>query len=95
MDTKHRLLKTHVISEGSLDASLAHPREVFRAAVAGGAAGVIVFHNHPSGDPSPSPDDHALTSRLAKAGVIIGIPVVDHVILADGLYWSFKENLMV
>ena len=95
VDTKHRLLRAHIISEGSLDASLAHPREVFRAAVAGGAAGVLVFHNHPSGDPTPSPDDHAVTQRLAKAGAIIGIPLVDHVVLADGGYWSFKEHGMI
>jgi DNA repair protein RadC len=95
VDTKHRLLRTYIISEGSLDASLAHPREVFRAAVAGGAAGVIVFHNHPSGDPTPSPEDHQLTHRLAKAGTIIGVLLVDHVVLADGVYWSFKEHGMI
>jgi len=95
LDTKHRLLRAHIISEGSLDASLAHPRDVFRAAVAGGAAGVLVFHNHPSGDPTPSPDDHAVTQRLARAGHIIGVPLVDHVVLADGVYWSFKEHGMV
>lgn len=95
LDTKHRLLRAHVISEGSLDSSIAHPREVFRAAVAGGAAGVIVFHNHPSGDPTPSPDDHSLTQRLARAGSIIGVPLVDHIVLADGRYWSFKEHGMI
>lgn len=95
VDTKHRLLRTHVISEGSLDTSLAHPREVFRAAVAGGAAGVIVFHNHPSGDPVPSPADHTLTQRLARAGSVIGVPLVDHLVLADGGYWSFKEHGMI
>ena len=95
VDTKHRLLRTYIISEGSLDTSLANPRDVFRAAVAGGAAGVIVFHNHPSGDPTPSPDDHKLTQRLAKAGTIIGVVLVDHVVLADGVYWSFKEHGMI
>ena len=95
LDTKHRLLRTYIISEGGLDTTLAHPREVFRAAVAGGAAGVIVFHNHPSGDPTPSPDDHQLTQRLAKAGTIIGVALVDHVVLADGVYWSFKEHGMI
>jgi DNA repair protein RadC len=95
VDTKHRLLRTCIISEGSLDSSLAHPREVFRAAVAGGAAGVIVFHNHPSGDPTPSPADHQLTQRLAKAGTIIGVLLVDHVVLADGVYWSFREHGMI
>ena len=92
LDTKHRLLRTHVISEGTLDTSLAHPREVFRAAVGGGAACVIVFHNHPSGDPEPSRDDHALTLRLARSGVLVGVPLIDHLILADGAYWSFREH---
>jgi DNA repair protein RadC len=95
VDVKHRLLRGLIISEGSLDSSLAHPREVYRAAVASGAAGVIVFHNHPSGDPTPSADDHALTHRLAKAGTIIGVQLVDHVVLADGVYWSFREHGMI
>jgi DNA repair protein RadC len=95
VDTKHRLLRSHIISEGSLDTSLAHPREVYRAAVAGGAGGVIVFHNHPSGDPSPSPADHLLTQRLAKAGTLLGIPLVDHLVLADGGYWSFREHGLI
>jgi DNA repair protein RadC len=95
LDTKHRLLRDHIISEGGLDTSLANPREVFRAAVGSGAACVIVFHNHPSGDPSPSPDDHSLTQRLAKAGSLIGVPLVDHLVLADGAYWSFRENGLI
>jgi len=95
LDTKHRLLRAHIISEGSLDASLALPRDVFRAAVGSGAACVIVFHNHPSGDPHPSQADHNLTHRLARAGTIIGVPLVDHLVLADGAYWSFRENGMI
>lgn len=95
LDTKYRLMRDFIISEGTLDTSLAHPREVFRAAVASGAACVIAFHNHPSGDPMPSPDDHALTLRLAKAGALIGVPLVDHLVLADGAYWSFREHGMV
>lgn len=92
LDTKQRHLRTHIVSEGTLDTSLAHPREVFRAAVSGGAAFVIVFHNHPSGDPEPSRADHALTLRLARAGVVVGVPLIDHLILADGSYWSFREQ---
>jgi len=95
LDTKHRLLRDHVISEGSLDTSLAHPREVFRAAIASGAACVIAFHNHPSGDPSPSRDDHTLTVRLAKVGALVGVPLMDHLVLADGAYWSFREHGMI
>lgn len=95
LDTKQRLMRTCLISEGTLDTSLAHPREVFRAAVGGGAACVIVFHNHPSGDPEPSRDDYALTLRLARAGIVVGVPLVDHLVLADGAYWSFKEHRLV
>jgi DNA repair protein RadC len=95
LDTKYRLLRAHIISEGTLDTSLAHPREVFRAAIGGGAAGVIVFHNHPSGDPSPSTEDQLLTQRLVKAGAIVGVPLVDHLVLADSAYWSFREHGMI
>lgn len=88
LDTKLRLLGTRLLSTGSLDASHAHPREVFREAIAGGAAAVIIFHNHPSGDPTPSPDDVDLTRRLASAGDLIGIPVMDHMILTDSKFCS-------
>jgi DNA repair protein RadC len=64
---------------------------VFRHATAGAAAAVVVFHNHPSGDPQPSPDDMRLTQRLVAAGELLGIPVLDHVVLGDGRYWSCKE----
>jgi DNA repair protein RadC len=89
-DTKHRLLRTHIHSVGALDASMAHPRDIFRIAVGGGAAGVVLFHNHPSGDPEPSKEDVDLTLRLAAAGKIIGVQVVDHVILADSDFFSFR-----
>ncbi len=92
LDTKQRLIRALIVSEGTLDASLAHPREVYRAAVSGGAACVIVFHNHPSGDPEPSKADKALTLRLAQAGDLVGVPLLDHLIFADGAYWSFKER---
>ena len=92
LDTKHRVLRTTVLSVGTLDASIVHPREVFRAAAAAGAAALVLFHNHPSGDPKPSEDDVALTRRLVAAGVLMGIDVIDHVILADVRYCSFKEE---
>jgi DNA repair protein RadC len=92
IDTKHRVMRTRIISVGSLDASMAHPREVFREAVAAGAAGVVLFHNHPSGDPTPSPDDVALTRRLVAAGDLVGVEVVDHMILCEAAYFSFKEK---
>jgi len=92
LDTKLRLLRTTVVSVGSLDTSVAHPREVFRIAAAASAARVVLFHNHPSGDPSPSEDDLEVTGRLVRAGEIMGIEVLDHLILADTRYFSFKEN---
>ncbi len=91
LDTKHRVIRTSVLSVGTLDASLVHPREVFRAAADCRAAVVVLFHNHPSGDPSPSADDLALTKRLVDAGVLMGIEVLDHLVLADAKYYSFKE----
>ena len=91
LDTKHRVLRTTVLAIGSLNATGVQPREVFREATLGNAAAVVVFHNHPSGDPSPSPDDRDLTRRLVAAGVVMGIDVVDHIILGDVKYWSFKE----
>jgi DNA repair protein RadC len=90
LDTKHRVMKTRLLSVGSLDASVVHPREVFRAAVLGGAAAVVLFHNHPSGDPSPSKDDLELTRRLIAAGDLMGIDVLDHVILADTRFASVR-----
>jgi DNA repair protein RadC len=92
LDTKHRVLRASVLSVGTLDASIVHPREVFREATSAGAAGLVVFHNHPSGDPLPSEDDCRLTERLVAAGVLMGIAVLDHVILADEKYYSFREQ---
>ena len=92
LDTRHRVLKTKILSVGTLDASVVHPREVFREAVAGGAAALILFHNHPSGNPTPSRDDVELTRRLAAAGELMGIVVVDHLVLTDTRYCSFKET---
>jgi len=91
LDTKHRLLQIRLVSTGSLDSTVAHPREVFREAIAGRAAAIVLFHNHPSGDPRPSADDLALTARLAEAGQVVGIDVLDHLILADQRYYSFME----
>ena len=92
LDTKHRVMRTTVVTIGTLDASIVHPREVFREAAAAGAAAIVVFHNHPSGDPEPSRDDIALTHRLIAAGVLMGIDVIDHVILGDVRYCSMKEE---
>ena len=91
LDTKHRVLRTAVLAIGTLNSTVVQPRDVFREAALGGAAAIVVFHNHPSGDPSPSPDDKELTGRLAAAGTLMGIDVVDHIILGDARYCSFKE----
>ena len=91
LSTKHRVLRTEIVSTGTLDASLVHPREVFRTAAMHRAAAIVLFHNHPSGDPTPSVDDAALTERLQQAGSLMGIEVLDHVVLADTRYCSFKE----
>ena len=92
LDTKHRVVRASVLSVGTLDSSLVHPRDVFREAAAAGAAALVLFHNHPSGDPEPSEDDVRLTERLVAAGILMGIEVLDHVILADVKYFSFREH---
>jgi DNA repair protein RadC len=92
LDTKHRVVRTAVLAVGTLNSSAVQPREVFREAAIGGAAAIVVFHNHPSGDPTPSPEDVELTRRLTAAGALMGIDVVDHVVLGDARYYSFKES---
>ncbi len=91
LDSRHRLMRIRVLTVGSLDSTVVHPREVFKEAAFASAAHVVLFHNHPSGDPSPSQDDIDLTARMLKAGDIMGIEVLDHVILADQRYYSFWE----
>jgi DNA repair protein RadC len=92
LDTKHRMLRVRIVSIGCLDSTVVHPREVFREATAASAAAIVLFHNHPSGDPGPSPDDVALTARMVRAGEVMGIDVLDHIILADQQYFSFAES---
>jgi len=87
LNTRHRVTAAHMVTAGILDASLIHPREVFRGAIVAGAAGVIVAHNHPSGDPTPSPEDRAVTRQLAAAGKTVGIPLLDHIVTAHGGTW--------
>jgi DNA repair protein RadC len=91
LDTKHRVIRTKVLSMGSLDTTVVHPREVFREAASAAAAAIVLFHNHPSGDPTPSTDDLVLTTRMVNAGDIMGIEVIDHLILADQRYYSLME----
>ncbi len=91
LDARHRAMRAAVLAVGTLNSSGVEPRDVFREAAIGGATAIVLFHNHPSGDPTPSPDDVALTRRLVAAGALIGIDVVDHVILGDARYCSIKE----
>ncbi len=91
LDAKHRLQSDVLVTRGLLNASLSHPREVFRHAIAENAFAVMLVHNHPSGDPVPSDDDRIITTQLHLAGQILGIPVLDHVIIGRGRYASFAE----
>ena len=91
LTTKHRVIAYHEVSRGTLDSTLVHPREVFKAALLANSAALVISHNHPSGDPTPSADDVVLTTRLVAAGEILSIPVLDHIIIGDGRYYSFKE----
>ena len=91
LDTKGRLIRVETLSVGTLDASIAHPREIFRAATVASASAIAVFHNHPSGDPLPSVDDVTLTRRLQAASEVMGIDLVDHLILGDGHWFSFRD----
>lgn len=92
LDTKNRVFKETIISEGTLTSSLVHPREVFRYAIKEAAASVLFIHNHPSGDPSPSRDDIDITRRLIETGKIIGINVLDHVIIGNSRFISIMEK---
>jgi DNA repair protein RadC len=92
LDVRQRLRREAVVSVGCLTSSLVHPREVFQEAVVARAAALILFHNHPSGDPEPSAEDLALTRRLASAGALMGIEVVDHLVLGAGRFVSLKER---
>lgn len=91
LDTKNRMIKYQVISEGTLNASIVHPRDVFRFAVVNSAAGIILLHNHPSGDPTPSQEDIHITKKIVEAGNLMDIKVLDHIIIAGGKYLSLKE----
>lgn len=91
LNTQHAVTRELVVTRGTLDASVVHPREVFKAAVVESAASIILVHNHPSGDPTPSPEDRAVTRQLEEAGRILGIQVMDHIVVGHGRYVSFVE----
>ncbi|MBI5504638.1 MAG: DNA repair protein RadC [Deltaproteobacteria bacterium] len=92
LDGKNRVMSKVRISQGSLGASLVHPREAFRPAVREAAAAILFVHNHPSGDPTPSAEDRRITERLRRAGEVMGISVLDHVVVGRGKFWSFADN---
>ena len=94
LDTRYRLLQTVLLSVGSLDGASAQPRDVFRQAMAGGASAIMMFHNHPSGDALPSGDDLQMTKRIFEAGELMGVTLIDHLVLAQNSYFSFRENCM-
>lgn len=92
LNNKNKVIGTEVVSEGSLSSSIVHPREVFAPAILHHAAAIMVAHNHPSGDPKPSTEDEEVTRLLSRSGKVLGIPMIDHVIIGDGNYYSFLEN---
>lgn len=91
LGARNQVLGFETVSIGTLTASLVHPREVFRAAILGCAAGVILAHNHPSGDCSPSSEDRETTRRIKAAGDLLGVPMIDHVIVAGERFYSFRQ----
>lgn len=95
LNTKNEIISDVEVSVGTLNSSLVHPREVFREAIKRSTNKMILIHNHPSGSIEPSSEDKNITSRLIKCGEIIGIQVIDHIIIGDGLYFSFKENMII
>lgn len=95
LNTKNEIISSENTSIGNLNSSIVHPREVFRNAVRKGAASIIVIHNHPSGNPLPSQNDLDITRRLKEAGQLIGIPLLDHLIIGDGVFVSLKEKMLM
>lgn len=95
LDQKHRVIRSEIVSIGTIEANITHPRDVFRVAIAASASHVVLFHNHPSGDPLPSPADRMMTRRMQLAGEMIGIDVIDHIILGSGTFFSFRQEGVV
>ena len=92
MNTKNHVVAILPVSSGSLNASIVHPRELFQRAILANCASLILAHNHPSGDPTPSPEDISLTRKLVEAGQLLDIPILDHIVLGYAKYVSFKER---
>jgi DNA repair protein RadC len=92
LDQRQRVIRSVILSTGTAEASISHPRDVFRAAVLASASSLVLFHNHPSGDPLPSMTDRIITRQLVAAGELMSIDVIDHIILGGTTYFSFKEE---
>lgn len=92
LNGRNKVIGTELVSEGSLSNSIVHPREVFAPALLKHAAAIMVAHNHPSGDPKPSSEDRDITSMLVRSGKVLGVPLLDHLIIGDGTYYSFLEH---
>ena len=95
LNIKNQIISFEVVSTGNLTSSIVHPREVYKGAILSNAASVIFMHNHPSGDPEPSNDDIEITDRLNKVGEILGINVLDHIIVASGGFYSFRQSNLI
>ena len=95
LNIKNHIIAQETLSIGSLNASIVHPREVFRAAIKCSSASIVCVHNHPSGDPTPSSEDILITNRLCEAGKLLGIDVLDHIVIGDGLFVSLKEQALM
>jgi DNA repair protein RadC len=91
LSARHQIIGYHEVTRGTVDRSLVHPRDVFKIALLANASGIVLAHNHPSGDPTPSTDDRALTRRLCDAGTLLGIDVLDHIIIGEPGYASFRD----
>lgn len=95
LDTKNQPTAINIVSVGSLNTSIVHPREVFKPAILSNSASIILFHNHPSGDPAPSREDISITERIKESGNILGIKLIDHIIIGNDSYCSLKERGIV
>jgi DNA repair protein RadC len=92
LDTKNKIIKEELVTKGVLDAAIVHPREIFKPAIRNSASKIILVHNHPSGDPNPSPEDLEITEKMVKLGEELDIRVLDHVIIGNGEHWSWQED---
>lgn len=95
LNAKHKIVSLEVVAVGTLSATLVHPREVFKGALLANAAAIGLAHNHPSGDPTPSPEDLALTAQLLAAGEVVGVRVLDHIVLGDDRHVSLRDTTML